>query len=93
MIKPFRTSLFNRLSIFLLSVGLALFICAPTVAMTIQNDEVVVEYLSGNEPVKIVALKAENADIQSGKSFIASNDWLKNLSATIKIGIERMLTM
>lgn len=85
-ILSLRKRLTNK-KVFLLALLLftTLIFLAPKVAiLSSQRDEVEIKYLSGNEPVKIAALKIGRTLVESDKKVLTSDDLLGDLSATVK---------
>lgn len=68
---------------FFLIISFILFLTSAFASFAQEND-VEVDYASSYEPVKIVGLKIGAMPIESGKKFSASDDWLKDLTVTVK---------
>ena len=78
-------------------VALTLLIAAmffvASVNLQSQKESLVVEVLSFfNEPIKIDSLKIGNLAVQSGEKFVATEDWLKELSVNIKNSFGKTVT-
>jgi hypothetical protein len=68
---------------FFLAVLFTLFLTSA-VALAQPSEEIEIDYLSNKEPVKIVSVKVGETSVESGKKFPASEDWLKDLTVTVK---------
>jgi hypothetical protein len=57
-----------------------------------QESDLVVEYLTSNEPIKIVSFENQNIIFNFGENFTAADDWLKTLEINIKNSFGKSVT-
>ena len=55
-----------------------------SVGLKAQGKDLVIEFLSSNEPIKITSFKIEDKTILSREKFASKDDWLKNLSINVQ---------
>lgn len=64
--------------------GMGVSLQSQKVTLQSQKNELKVELLSSNEPVKMVSFAVGDITLKSGEKFDSSDDWLNNLQINVE---------
>src|SRR5882757_10027917 len=70
--------------IFITILSAAILCLIATRNVNSQKDEIIIETLKSNEPLKITSFNIGSKKNRSGEKFINSDDWIKTLSIEIQ---------